>query len=155
MPLGDFLAGRHSGSHRRVSEGRESSRKKADTVHSFPETRRVEETERGWATTTGRTTARPRRRLGGSERPLTCLIEKATAGWPAEPRDGRPPLSLGLPITPTQLFQMQPENVAGQSANLSLDSITLGQLRSMVGSAPKPKVPVAQTLESNLTCATK
>jgi len=39
---------------------------------------------------------------------------------------------------------MQSENVAGQSANLGLDSITLGQLRSMVGSAPKPKVFAAQ-----------
>lgn len=27
------------------------------------------------------------------------------------------------------------------SSNLGLDSITLGQLKAMVGSAPKPKVP--------------
>ena len=50
---------------------------------------------------------------------------------------------------------MQSENAVGQSANLGLDSITLGQLRSMVGSAPKPKVFVVHVLKSNLICATK
>lgn len=48
------------------------------------------------------------------------------------------------------LCQMQSENVSGQSANLGLDSITIGQLRSMVNSAPKPKVLVVYALGSNL-----
>jgi hypothetical protein len=45
---------------------------------------------------------------------------------------------------------MQPENVTGQPANLGLDSITLGQLRSMVSSAPKPKVFAEHATRTNL-----
>ena len=86
--------------------------------------------------------------------------KKAAVGWPAEPRGTRPPLRLASPWPSNNHGsnyppQMQPENVAGQPANLGLDSITLGQLRSMVGSAPKPKVFVVQTLRSNLMWVTK
>lgn len=89
----------------------------------------------------------PRRR-SGEERTTDESYKKAPAGWPAEPRGSQPPLSLGRPITTTQVIppQMQSENAPGQSANLGLDSITLGQLRSMVGSAPKPKVFGVQIL---------
>ena len=62
-PSDDFLAGPAQWQSQTGCPREEKDpRKKADTVYSFSKREGIEETERGWATTTGRATARPRRR---------------------------------------------------------------------------------------------